>query len=389
VSDYRRLWLGQIVSVVGDKINQIAMAMMVYKLTGSMLQMGIMLGVTFLPGALFGVLAGVYVDRWDRRVTMVWADVARAALVLSIPFVVSYGVVWAYLIAFLVSVVSLFFLPAKRATIPEIVSADDLMAANSLDNASESIAELGGLALGGALVALIGYRASFSIDAATFAFSAVMIYSMRYRRSPRSAETTLPSVFSEASEGLRYILRSDVLRELSWVYVFSALFGASSISICYALALVRYDAGAAGLAMLDGAIAAGALLGAMAVARSGPGRPGLKFLFGVGTFGLALAAISLAGNIWLAMALLVIGGIANMWFFIPATTIYQTRSTAELRGRVMAAYATASRVAMVIGIVVTGAMADRVPVSMLALVVGVAAILVALVGYLRPALREA
>ena len=84
--DYRRLWVGQVVSVVGDKINQIAMAIMVYALTGSMLQMGIMLGVTALPAALFGVVAGVYVDRWDRRRTMVSADLIRAAAVLAIPF---------------------------------------------------------------------------------------------------------------------------------------------------------------------------------------------------------------------------------------------------------------------------------------------------------------
>ena len=65
-ADYRRLWIGQVVSVVGDKINQIAMAIVVYAITGSMLQMGIMLGVTALPAALIGIPAGAYVDRWDR-----------------------------------------------------------------------------------------------------------------------------------------------------------------------------------------------------------------------------------------------------------------------------------------------------------------------------------
>jgi MFS family permease len=69
IADFRRLWLGQVVSVVGDKIHTIAMAMMVYSITGSMLQMGVMLGVTLLPAALFGLPAGVYIDRWDRRRT--------------------------------------------------------------------------------------------------------------------------------------------------------------------------------------------------------------------------------------------------------------------------------------------------------------------------------
>jgi MFS family permease len=388
-ADYRRLWIGQVVSVIGDKINQIAMAMMVYAVTGSMLQMGIMLGVTFLPAALFGLPAGVYVDRWDRRLTMVSADLIRAVLIIAIPFVVRFGVGWAYLIAFAVSTVSVFFLPAKRASIPELVPAEQLMAANSLDNGSESVAELSGLAMGGALVALLGYRGAFAIDALTFVFSAVMIFRMRYRQPARLFESEEASVFAEAVEGLRYIWDSDVLRQLSTVYVFSAVLGSASIAICYALAFVRYNAGAPGLALLDAGIAVGALLGSAAVARSGPSRPGLKFLLGVGGFGLTFMLISLASSIWFAVGLLVLGGIANMWFFIPATTIYQTRTAGQLRGRVMAAYATASRIAMVVGIVAAGAAVDRISIPLMVAATGAAGVLVAALGFTQTALRRA
>ena len=200
------------ISVVGDKINQIAMAMMVYAITGSMLQMGIMLGLSALPAALFGVIAGVYVDRWDRRATMLWADLARAALVIAIPFVVPFGIYWAYLITFLVSTIALFFVPAKRSVIPDVVPEEQLMAANSLDNASESVSELVGLGLGGALVALIHYQGAFAVDAVTFVFSAGMIYFMRYRRTPDPDGVEPTGVIAEAREGLVYIWRSDVLR---------------------------------------------------------------------------------------------------------------------------------------------------------------------------------
>ena len=88
-----------------------------------------MLGITLLPAALFGLLAGVYVDRWDRRRTMIWADLIRAGLVAVIPFVARFGIGWVYVIAFMVSSVSLFFIPAKRAIIPDLVPADELMAA--------------------------------------------------------------------------------------------------------------------------------------------------------------------------------------------------------------------------------------------------------------------
>ncbi|MDR3686511.1 MAG: MFS transporter [Coriobacteriia bacterium] len=389
VADYRRLWLGQIVSVVGDKINQIAMAMMVYAITGSMLQMGLMLGITFLPAAIFGVFAGVYVDRWDHRTTMVWADIARGILVLSIPFVVPFGLYWAYLIAFSVSTIALFFLPAKRAVIPDIVPADQLMAANSLDNASESVSELVGLALGGALMSVLQYRGAFIVDASTFVFSAIMIYSMTYRRAPSAHSVEPPSVLGEAREGLEFIGRSNILRELMAVYIPAAVFGSAAISICYALALVRYKAGAPGLALLDAGIAVGALIGALAVARSGPGRPGLKFLFGTAAFGASLMLISLAGTIWVAVILFVMGGVANMWFFIPATTIMQTHASPELRGRVMAALTTATRLAMVVGLVGAGALADRTSIPLLTALTGAAAVAVALIGFSSSALRSA
>ena len=239
IPDYRRLWVGQVVSVVGDKINQIAMAIMVYTITGSMLQMGIMLGVTLLPAALFGVVAGVYVDRWDRRRTMLAADIIRALAVLAIPFAARFGISWAYLLAFLASTVALFFVPAKRALIPDVVPTDALMAANSLDNASEAIAELGGLAVGGALVATLGYQWAFGIDAVTFIFSASCIARIGHRRQVTPEAVPRESVFAEATAGLRSIWDSEVLRELTGVYVFAALFAAASIALCYALALVR------------------------------------------------------------------------------------------------------------------------------------------------------
>ncbi len=91
IADYRKLWVGQMISVVGDKLNQIAMGIMVYKITGSMLQMGVMLGVTVLPSALFGLIAGAYVDRWDRRKTMIVADLLRAGLVFFIPWAIAHG----------------------------------------------------------------------------------------------------------------------------------------------------------------------------------------------------------------------------------------------------------------------------------------------------------
>lgn len=390
IADFRRLWLGQVVSVVGDKIHTIAMAMMVYAITGSMLQMGVMLGVTLLPAALFGLPAGVYVDRWDRRKTMIGADLLRAAVVVSIPSAVGYGIWWAYALAFVASTVSLFFIPAKRSLIPELVGTDLLMAANSLDNASEAVAELVGLGLGAAIVATIGFSWAFTIDGATFLVSAASIALIRYRQpEPDILGAEKPDFVAETLEGVRAIWRNDVLRPLSGVYVVSALFAAASIAVCYALALERYNSGAIGLAMLDGATAVGMLVGAVLVGRAGSGRAGAKFLAGMATFGFVFALVSLATSIWTAMVLLAAAGVANMFFFIPATTMFQTHSDTGVRGRVMAANTTATRITMVLGIVIAGAVADKMPLNTLIVIIGFAAILAAAVGWMSVALREA
>ena len=389
VRDFRWLWIGQVVSVVGDKINQIAMAIMVYLLTGSMLQMGIMLGITLLPAALFGLVAGVYVDRWDRRETMLVADVVRACLVLAIPFVIRYGIGWAYLLAFCAATVALFFIPAKRSLIPDIVPPVSLMAANSLDNATSAVSDLGGLAVGGVLVAAIGYRWAFTVDAATFVFSAMCIALIRYRREPALAAEKDRGVWNEAAEGLRSIWDSDVLRELFGIYTAAAIFAAGSIAICYALALQRYHAGAPGIALLDASVTAGILLGSIAVGRMGAGQAGAKFLGGVAGFGVTFALIAFAFNIWIACILLVLCGVANMFFFIPATTLYQTRSDDALRGRIMAAASTVNSVAAVVGIVAAGALAQHVPIPALTAAVGIAALAIALYGATRTALRTA
>ena len=389
VVNYRRLWIGQFVSVIGDKINQIAMAIMVYSVTGSMFQMGIMLGVTLLPSALFGVFAGAYVDRWDRRRTMIWADLGRAGLVAVIPFVARFGIGWVYVIAFAVATVSLFFVPAKHAIIPELVPADELMAANSLDNASEGVAELAGLAVGATLVALLGYTTAFGIDAVSFVFSAFMIARISSQRRGAAAEYVPAGLRAETADGLRYIWKSDVLRDVIGVYGCAAVFAAGSIALCYALPLRRYNAGAQGIAIMDAAITVGIIVGALAVGRSGTEKAGPKFLFGIAGMGASMFAVAFAPNIWVAVPLLVFCGVANMWFVIPAATILQTRSSDAIRGRVMAASSSINRIAMVAGVVAFGALSDSAPLVLVAAGVGAAAVGVALAGSLRVSLREA
>ena len=180
-----------------------------------------------------------------------------------------------------------------------------------------------------------------------------------------------------------------MLRDLIGVYASAAVFAAGAIALSYALALQRYNAGAPGVALLDAAVTAGTILGALAVGRSGEGRAGAKFLVGIAGFGLSLIAVAFTQTIWAAVPFLVVCGVANMWFVVPATTILQTRSTGPVRGRVMAASTSVNRIAMVAGVIAVGALADSVSLEWVVAGVGAGAMLVALAGSLQVSLREA
>jgi MFS family permease len=378
------------VSVVGDKIHQIALGILVYDLTGSMLQMGVMLAITTLPAALFGLFAGVFVDRWDRRTTMIAADVGRALLVVAIPFAAAGGVVAVYIFAFAVAGVSLFFEPAKLSLIPELVDAEELMAANSLDNATVSVAELAGLAFAAALVAGLGSSLAFYIDGGTYLASAVCIMFVRHRAvRVQPGQARAPRVFAEAAEGVAHIRGHTVLRDVIGVHAVAALGVAGAITVVYLLALERYSAGAAGLATLDAAITVGLLLGSVLVSRVDPTKAGRTLLVGLGCFGVLFAATAFAPGIAVAAGLLFLAGIANMWFHIPLATLLQRESSSALRGRVMAAKQTLTRLATVIGFVGSGALAERVGLEPTILLIGVVVIVAALAGWSRPALRSA
>lgn len=386
-ADYRRLWLGQTISVVGDKVDQIALGILVYELTGSELQMGIMLAISMLPAALFGMLAGAYVDRWDRRRTMIVSDLVRAALVLSVPFAVDVGIWLVYTIAFAVATVSLFFEPAKLSLIPELVGPDELLAANSLDSATVSAAELAGLVLAGGLVAGVGYRAAFFFDAATYLLSALFIWSVAHRAQPRLALAAgWREVVNDAVAGLRYVVRHPVLRDLLAVYSVASAGIAASVTLVYVLALDHFAAGAPGLATLDAAITIGLLLGSFAVGRSSPSGAGRKLLWGLLVYSLLFALTAVVPSIAWAVPVLLAVGVSNMFFYVPIAAILQSVAVPDMRGRAFAAKQALSRVLSVVGFVSAGAVAERIGLTPTIVAVSVLVAAAALVGMSRPRL---
>ncbi len=167
--DFALLWSGQLISLMGDYVLLISIPFFTYQLTGSLLQTGLMFVIETLPRILLGSVAGVFVDRWSRRWTMIVSDLARVCILLLLLLVTARNLLWLlYGVTLLQATCSLFFTPALTAITPTLVDEQHLVGANALQSFSDSVTRFIGPPLGGALFALSGWRAAFFCCSSNF-----------------------------------------------------------------------------------------------------------------------------------------------------------------------------------------------------------------------------
>ena len=210
--DFRRLFIGQLVSQTGDWFNSVALFTLLLSLTGSGEAVGYILIIKLLPSFFVGPLAGVAADRFNRKAIMIVSDIVRGVLVLGFLFVRRPEQVWiVYALSALEVVVSTFFDPAKSAAIPNIVSRAELISANGLSSASWSITLALGAALGGVVTDAFGRNTAFVVDSMTFFVSAAYIARVHLRSSTERPERRGHLSLADATgvtdfvEGARYL----------------------------------------------------------------------------------------------------------------------------------------------------------------------------------------
>lgn len=219
------LWLGQIISQLGDRLGQMALIAFVYlRSPGSTMDMAKILSFTIIPVFLIGPVAGVYVDRWDRRRTMYICDLLRAVLIFTIPFFLFYykSIVPIYIIIFLVFSIGRFFVPAKLSIVPDLVDKKDLLIANSLVNITGMLAAVLGFGISGVLVEWVGPKSGFYLNALSFLTSGLLIFFIAKRFGSQNidfmelsreiVETIRKSVLQEIKEGVLYFIRKKDIR---------------------------------------------------------------------------------------------------------------------------------------------------------------------------------
>lgn len=226
--NFALLWVGGLISMTGDGVLNVGLPLYIYRQTGSTLAIGVMVVVAVVPGLLFGSLAGVFVDRWDRRRTMIITNLLQAVVLLPLLLVQSAQQVWIiYGCLFVGATVSQFFIPAEQALLPLLVDEKDLASANSLSAVNSNLARLLGPALGGLIVGLTGLAGVALSDALSFALAAALIVFVTYRqKSPPAAPAAAGSILSswravadEWREGLAVIIRTSYLARLVMISV--------------------------------------------------------------------------------------------------------------------------------------------------------------------------
>ena len=378
---FRQLWLGQVVSQMGDWFDTIALYTIILRLTGSGRDVGLLLVARFVPSFFFGPIAGVIADRFSRQRIMIVSDVLRAIVVLGFLFVRRPDQLWIiYVLTVFQLGLSTFFEPAKTAAIPSIVENRELVAANAISSVTWSAMLTLGAAMGGFITSLFGTNAAFILDAASYVLSAVLIGSIRLPKR-RKRERQKLSVgrllgITETIEGIRYV--KDRPRVLALLLVKPAWgLGGGILTLLAVFGERIFPVGknaAGGIGVLFAARGIGTAVGPIVARRiSGEGDKrmlasiGIAFLIG-GAFYIAFG--SSASFIF---ALIVLGiahcGGSILWVF--STVLLQRGVVDSFRGRVFAAELALLTLTMAASNYVTGELLDRVGISPRIVTVGI------------------
>ena len=285
--NFALLWFGGLISIMGDSVLNVALPFFVYQVSGSTLATAVMVAAELLPRLLFGSIAGVFVDRWDRKTVMVVACLSQGLIILPLLLVKSVDTLWiVYLISFIQVTFAIFFGPAENALLPLLVPEEKLIQANSLNAMNNNFARLIGPPLGGGLLALSGLTGVVLFDSLTFLIAGVMIlaitHSGRVAPAPEAAKaegTAWARFWKDWVEGID-IVRKDRVVSVLFLTVVMLNFGGIMIDplgAAYIIDVVKAGAEIFGLLITVQAI--GGIIGGLIAGNVGERIP-LARLYG-------------------------------------------------------------------------------------------------------------
>jgi predicted MFS family arabinose efflux permease len=388
--NFALLWIAGLISMAGDWALVVGLPVEIYQRTGSTIATAGMVLASLVPTIVLGSIAGIFVDRWDRRRLMIAVNLLLALAILPLLLVDAAGIWIAYAVLVVASCLEQLFLPAEVALLPNLLEGgeSELVTANALSSLNRQIARIIGPAIGGVAVTVGGLAGVAMVDAATFLVAAGLILAIRTRAAQVREEVAAGAVVvaeavgsawtrlaSEWRDGLAMVRREPVLRALL-VFLVITQFGEGllgTLFVPWATDALHTDA--AGYGSLLSAQAIGGVLGALAIGRLGARVDPLRLLIlGSVVFGLVDLVLFTYPIVWPfigpALVGMVIVGFPAAAVGTGYTTLQQTSAPDSHRGRVVGALMAAASVGSLFGAVAAGLLGEVVPVIALLVVQG-------------------
>lgn len=385
ISGFKRLWLAQIVSILGDFLAVFGVINLItFKWHGTPLQVTNVMIAFMIPMATIGPLAGVFVDRWNVKRTMIISDLIRAVLILGLVWVTNLQQI--FVIFFLVSTVSSFFGPSQSVTLRTLVPMNGLMSANALMSQAFYTMRIIAPASAGLLVYWLGYSSCFYLDTASFVFSAAMLSTIAIVRAVSAkgaTEKTVSSLIRDYTAGSRFILTHPAIS-----FVMMAMMTAMFVLSCFSPLISVYvrdqlHAGTRSFGIISAMIGVGLIAGTQLVNAVAKGFS-KKHVALCGLFGLSFATLVLAlfQTTWLAGVSMFGIGFTIAFVVVPAQTLMQQETPHDMLGRVSSSFMAVFSLSQLLGLVLSGSLANGIGVRHLFIASAVLLAVLSAMGYL-------
>ena len=374
------LWLGQLCSQCGDRLTQLVLiALVAARAPGSSLTLAKILVATSLPALILNPFAGVYVDRWDRKRTMITCDIVRAAAILALPALARSGSgIPLYLGVFLIFSVGAFFFPARLALIPDLVPSHRLAQANALFNTSGMIGSTVILLGGALLVEWAGPMRSCWVNAASYVGSACFIAPILWRRRRhRASHASAATILREIGEGIRELWRHRATRRAAGLM--GILMGGAGASFIVGTVLIQQSMGSVtkDLGFLSLWLGVGMLIGTLAYGRWGT-KVERQLILGIAFLGCGSALWAFVGAVLGLRSSVAASAAASLLGFwiapvgIVTNTLVHEGHPERLHGRIFSSFGVVVNVSLISSMLVAGWMVEQGGRGMLLMAVGAA-----------------
>lgn len=365
--NFRLLWLGQFCSQAGDRLTQLVLvALVAERSSGSALSLATVMAATSVPALVVNPFAGAFVDRWDRKNTMILCDLIRGAAILALPWLVaSSNPLAMYAGVFLIFAVAGFFVPARLAIIPDLVPPENLAKANTLFTTSGMIGSTLVLLAGALVVEWVGAARSCAVNAAAYTASAgfiLMLSGKPFR--PVEGRESFSRIFSEVGEGFRQLWSHPSTRRV--VAIIGVLMGGAGATLVAGTVLVQQSLHTVtkDLGFLSLWLGVGMLLGTLAHGRWGTRAP-KRAVMGVCFIGCAAALAGFIGGVaGLKSSVAASFAAAAMGLFIApvgivTNTLVHEAHPERLHGRIFSSLGVAVNVALIVSVLSGGWLAEQ------------------------------